>query len=171
VNENANIFTRVSSSQPHPKVEISLGLGTSCLFAGGMHYLMHAHNAIWMTELAIVANIHMVCCSLFTTTTGGYFAIQISSQTTKKDVSEIPLLQTIIPRKFQSFCNTITFAPVQSQVLRNSRTWYNRKTFPITTASIHCLRLTLHRKLFVANRSPQRLSEPTQNSIGFRYKI
>jgi hypothetical protein len=55
-----------------------------------------------------------------TTTTGGYFAIQISSQTTKKDVSEIPLLRTIIPRKLLSFCDTITFAPVQSQVLRNS---------------------------------------------------
>jgi len=51
--------------------------------------------------------------ALDTTTTGGYFAIQISSQTTKKDVSEIPLLQTIIPRKFLSFCDTITFAPVQ----------------------------------------------------------
>jgi hypothetical protein len=58
--------------------------------------------------------------AISTTTTGGYFAIQISSQTTKKDVSEIPLLQTIIPRKLLSFCDTITFAPVQSQVLRNS---------------------------------------------------
>jgi hypothetical protein len=57
-----------------------------------------------------------------TTTTGGYFAIQISSQATKKDVSEIPLLRTIILRKILSFCDTITFAPVQSQVLRNSRT-------------------------------------------------
>jgi len=104
-------------------------------------------------------------------TTGGYFAIQISSQTTKKDVSEIPLLRTIIPRKFLSFCDTITFALVQSQVFRNSRTWYNRQTFPITIASIHCLQLTLHRKLFAVNPSPQRLSEPTQNSIGFRYKI
>jgi hypothetical protein len=28
--------------------------------------------------------------SRFTTTTGGYFAIQISSQTTKKEVSESP---------------------------------------------------------------------------------
>jgi len=109
--------------------------------------------------------------SVITITTGGYFAIQISSQTTKKDVSEIPLLRTIIPRKFLSFCDTITFAPVQSQVLRNSRTWYNRKTFPITTISIHCLRLTLHRKLFAANPSSQRLSESTQNSIDLRYKI
>jgi len=106
-----------------------------------------------------------------TTTTGGYFVIQISSQTTKKNVSKISLLRTIIPRKFLSFCDTITFALVQSQVLRNSRTWYNRKTFLITTASIHCLRLTLHRKPFTANPSLQRLSEPTQNSIGFRYKI
>jgi len=32
------------------------------------------------------------------------------------------------------------------------------------------LRLTLHRKLFATNPSPQRLSEPIQKSIGFRYK-
>jgi hypothetical protein len=61
-------------------------------------------------------------CLKCTTTTWGYFAIQISSQTTKKDVSEISLLRTIIPCKFLSFCDTITFVPVQSQVLRNSRT-------------------------------------------------
>ncbi len=118
----------------------------------------------------------LVCCICdvafwSTTTKGAYFAIQISSQTTKKKVFESPLLRTIIPRKLLSFCDTITFAPVQSQVLRNSWTWYNRKTFPITTASIHCLWLTLHRKLFAVNPSPQRLSEPTQKSIGFRYKI
>ncbi len=83
---------------------------------------------------------------IYTTTTGGYFAIHISSQTTKKEVSESPPLRTIIPRKLLSFCDTITFAPVQSQVLHNSWTWYNRKTFPIITASIYCLRLTLHRK-------------------------
>jgi hypothetical protein len=58
-----------------------------------------------------------------TTTTGGYFAIQISSQTTKKEISEISLLRTIIPRKLLTFCDTITFAPVPSQVLHNSRTW------------------------------------------------
>jgi len=34
-----------------------------------------------------------------TTTTGGYFAIRISSQTTKKKVSKSSLLRTIIPRK------------------------------------------------------------------------
>jgi hypothetical protein len=117
------------------------------------------------------ASIDRCSTPLSTTTTGGYFAIQISLQITKKDVSEIPLLRTIIPRKLLSFCNTITFAPVQSQVLCNSRTWYNHKTFPITIAFIHCLRLTLHRKLFAANPSPQQLSEPTQKSIGFRYKI
>ncbi len=33
------------------------------------------------------------------------------------------------------------------------------------------LRLTLHRKLFATNPSPQRLSESTQKFIGFRYKI
>jgi hypothetical protein len=93
-----------------------------------------------------------------TTIVGGYFAIQISSQTTKKDVFEIPLLWTIIPHKLLSFCDTITFTPVQSQVLRNSRTWYNRKTFSITIASIHCLRLTLHRKLFAANHHHNNLA-------------
>jgi len=107
----------------------------------------------------------------FTTTTGGYFAIHISSQTTKKEVSESLPLQTIIPRKILSFCDTKTSTPVQSQVLHNSRTWHNCKTFPIITASRYCVRLTLHRKLFVTNRSPQRLSESTEKSIGFRYKI
>jgi hypothetical protein len=68
------------------------------------------------------ASIDRCSTPLSTTTTGGYFAIQISLQITKKDVSEIPLLRTIIPRKLLSFCNTITFAPVQSQVLCNSRT-------------------------------------------------
>ncbi len=35
VNENANISAKVSGTQPHPEVELSLGLGTSCLSAGG----------------------------------------------------------------------------------------------------------------------------------------
>ncbi len=59
---------------------------------------------------------------IHTITTGGYFAIQTLSQTTKKEVSENPLLRTTILRKFLSFCDSITFAPVQSQVLHNSRT-------------------------------------------------
>ncbi len=45
------------------------------------------------------------------------------------------------------------------------------QNFSIVTASIHCLRLTLHPKLFATHPSPQRLSESTQKSIGFRYKI
>jgi len=45
------------------------------------------------------------------------------------------------------------------------------QNLPIITASIYCLRLTLHQKLFVTNPSPQQLSELTQKSIGFRYKI
>jgi len=77
------------------------------------------------------------CCEItiqivaITTTTNGYFAIHISSQTTKKELPESPHLRTIIPCKLLTFCDTITFAPVQSQVLHNSRTWYHRKTFPI----------------------------------------
>jgi hypothetical protein len=59
---------------------------------------------------------------LDTTTTGGYFAIHISSQTTKKEVSENPHLRTITPRKLLNLCDTTTFAPVQSQVLHTSRT-------------------------------------------------
>ncbi len=106
-----------------------------------------------------------------TTTTGGYFANHISLQTTKKEVSESPPLRTIIPRKILSLCDTKTFTPVQSQVLHNYRTWNIRKTFPIITTSIYCLRLTLHRKLFATNPSPQRLSESTQKSIGFRCNI
>jgi len=33
------------------------------------------------------------------------------------------------------------------------------------------LQLTLHQKLFAANPSPQQLSKPTQNFIGFQYNI
>jgi len=106
-----------------------------------------------------------------TTTTGGYFAIHISSQTTKKEVFENLHLRTITPRKPLSLCDTITFAPVQSQVFHNSRTCYNRKTFMIITASIYHLRLTLHQKLFATNPSSQQLSESTQKSIGFRNKV
>jgi hypothetical protein len=80
-------------------------------------------------------------------------------------------LRTTIPRKLLSFCDTIAFAPIQSQVLCNSWTWYNHNPFPIITASIHYLRLTLHRKLFARNPSSQRHSELTQKSIGFQYKI
>jgi len=65
VNEKANVSTRVSGSRPHLEIEISLGLSTSYLFAGGMHYLMHTHNAFWVTKLTIAIDIHMVCCSLF----------------------------------------------------------------------------------------------------------
>ncbi len=106
-----------------------------------------------------------------TTITGGYFAIHISSQTTKKEVFENPHLRTITPRKLLSLCDTITFTPVQSQVLCNSRTWYNRKPFTIVTVFIYRLRLTLHRKLFATNPLPQRLGESIQKSIGFRNKV
>jgi len=106
-----------------------------------------------------------------TTTTGGYFAIHISSQTTKKEVFKNSHLRTITPRKLLSLCNTTTFAPVQLQVLHNSRTWHNRKPFMIVTASIYRLWLTLHRKLFATNPSLQRLGESTQKSIGFRNKV
>jgi hypothetical protein len=58
----------------------------------------------------------------FITTIGGYFANHISSQTTKKEVSESPPLRTIIPRKILSLCDTKTFTLVQSQVLHNYQT-------------------------------------------------
>jgi len=51
---------------------------------------------------------------VYTITTGGYFAIHISSQTTKKEVSESPPLRTRTLRKLLSLCDTKTFAPVQS---------------------------------------------------------
>jgi len=56
-----------------------------------------------------------------TTTKEGHIAIQISSQTTKKTVSENPQFRTTIPRKLLSLCETLNFAPIQSQALRNSR--------------------------------------------------
>ncbi len=73
----------------------------------------------WNILKKILENFHHT--EMFTTTKEGYIAIQISSQTTKKKVSENPQLQTTISRKLLSCYETITFAPVQSQVLRNSR--------------------------------------------------
>jgi hypothetical protein len=55
-----------------------------------------------------------------TTTKEGHIAIQISSQITKKSVSENLQFRTTIPRKLLSICETLTFALVQSQALRNS---------------------------------------------------
>jgi hypothetical protein len=68
-----------------------------------------------------IMNFENVALTKVTTTKEGYIAIQISSQTTKKKVSENPQLRTTIFRKLLSCYETITFAPVQSQVLRNSR--------------------------------------------------
>jgi hypothetical protein len=45
------------------------------------------------------------------------------------------------------------------------------QTFPIITASIHCLWLTLHWKLFATNSSLQRFSESIQKSIDFRWQL
>jgi hypothetical protein len=125
---------------------------------------------LWVSKVPGVQPGTVSGLQLGTTTTNGYFVIHISSQTTKKEVPKSPHLRTIIIRKLLTFCDTITFAPVQSQVLHNSRTWYHRKTFLIIIASIYNLRLTLHRKLFATNPSPQRLSELTQKSISFRHK-
>jgi hypothetical protein len=107
----------------------------------------------------------------FTTTKKGHIVIQKSSQTTKKSISENPQFRTTIPHKLLSLCETLTFAPVQSQALRNSRNWNDRKTFPIIMSSIHDLWLTIHRKLFAVNPTSQWFSELTQNSIGFRYNV
>jgi hypothetical protein len=56
-----------------------------------------------------------------TTTKKGHIVIQISSQTTKKSDSENPQFRTRIRRKLLSLCETLIFALVQSQALRNSR--------------------------------------------------
>jgi hypothetical protein len=81
------------------------------------HFSFSSHHAkIHHGKISLDLN------SKVTTTIGGYFAIQISSQTTKKEISKSPLLRTIIPRKLLTFCDTITFAPVPSQVLHNSQT-------------------------------------------------
>jgi len=118
-----------------------------------------------MAILEVTKNFHhyerLSTATTFTTTKEGYIAIQISSQTTKKKVSENPQLRTTISRKLLSCYETITFAPVQSQVLRNSRNWYNRKTFLIIISSIHHLQFPVHQKLFATNPSLQRLSKST----------
>jgi hypothetical protein len=73
--------------------------------------------------------------------------------------------QTLKLLRYHNIRTRTIASPSQLQNLIQSQ------NFPIVTASIHCLRLTLHHKLFATHPSPQRLSESTQKSIGFRYKI
>jgi hypothetical protein len=47
VNENANVSTRVYGSQPHPKVELSLDLGTSCLSARVSKVFRRICSKVW----------------------------------------------------------------------------------------------------------------------------
>jgi hypothetical protein len=70
--------------------------------------------------------------------------------------------------KLLRYHNIRTRTIVSPSQLRNL---IQSQNFPIVTTSIHCLRLTLHQKLFATHSSPQQLSESTQKSIGFRYKI
>jgi hypothetical protein len=98
-----------------------------------------------------------------TTTKKGHIAIQISSETTKKSVSENSQFRTTIPRKLLSLCETLTFARVQSQALRNTRNWNNRKTFLIIMSSIHKLWFTIHRKLFATNQHRKDLAKWLEN--------
>jgi len=74
-------------------------------------------------------------------------------------------LQTLKLLWYHNIRTRTIASPSQLQNLIQSQ------NFPIITASIHCLRLTLHQKLFATHPSLQRLSESTQKSIGFRYKI
>jgi hypothetical protein len=86
----------------------------------------------------------------FTTTKKGHIAIQISSQTTKKSDSENPRFRTRIRRKFLSLCETVMFAPVQSQPLRNS------ETKPIATHfRLYCLLYTTCDSQYMENNWKQ----------------
>ncbi len=123
------------------------------IYSIGINHLINTPNNL--LNLNYNMSIRFFATSINTTTKEGYIAIQISSQTTKKKVSENPQLWTTISRKLLSCYETITFAPVQSQVLRNSRNWYNCKTFPIIISSIHHLQFLVHWKLFATNPSPQ----------------
>jgi hypothetical protein len=73
--------------------------------------------------------------------------------------------QTLKLLRYHNIRTHIVTSPSQLRNLIQSQ------NFLIVTAFIHCLRLTLHQKLFATHPSPQRLSESTQKSIGFRYKI
>ncbi len=74
-------------------------------------------------------------------------------------------LQTLKLLRYHNIRTRTIASPSQLRNLIQSQ------NFPIITASIHCLWLTLHQKLFATHPSPQRLSESIQKSIGFRYKI
>jgi hypothetical protein len=73
--------------------------------------------------------------------------------------------QTLKLLRYHNIRTRIIASPSQLRNLIQSQ------NFPIIVASIHCLRLTLHQKLFATHPSPQRLSESTQKSIGLRYNI
>jgi hypothetical protein len=73
--------------------------------------------------------------------------------------------QTLKLLRYHNIRTRIIASPSQVRNLIQSQ------NFSIITASIHCLQLTLHQKLFATHPSPQRLSKSTQKSIGFRYKI
>ncbi len=106
-----------------------------------------------------------------TTTIGGYFAIRISSQNNKERSFQKPTVvnhnssQTLKLLRYHNIRTCTIASPSQLRNLIQSQ------NFPIVTASIHCLRLTLHQKLFATHPSLQRLSVSIQKSIGFRYKI
>ncbi len=89
-----------------------------CTYFVGFH-----ENSCSLHSLSLNNVFHMQWkeLSTFTTTKKGHIAIQISSQTTKKSDSENPQFRTRFRRKLLSLCETHTFAPVQSQALRNSR--------------------------------------------------
>jgi hypothetical protein len=69
--------------------------------------------------------------------------------------------QTLKLLRYHNICTRTIASPLQLRNLIQSQ------NFSIVTASIHCLRLTLHQKLFATHPSSQRLSESTQKSIGF----
>jgi hypothetical protein len=87
------------------------GEDVSRLVAGA--FLEHANLDIGITDYRHLVAYHY--------NKRGVYCDPNIMQTTKKKVSENPQLRTKISRKLLSCYETITFAPVQSQVLRNSQ--------------------------------------------------
>jgi hypothetical protein len=84
-----------------------------CLFFDHIHDIC-VHSCVWNFD---------------TTTTGGYFAIQISSQTTKKEIFESPLSQTLNLLWYHNICTRTIASPSQLPNLIKSQNFFDYNCF------------------------------------------
>jgi hypothetical protein len=149
------------SSSCHTKVEqiVSYGCGKSLPFRFEIFYLLFYHMIAFYKHCWVHYNNMGLFCD------SNIIANNKERSFQKPAVANHNSSQTLKLLRYHNICTCTIASPSQLRNLIQSQ------NFPIVTASIHCLRLTLHQKLFATHPSPQRLSESTQKSISFRYKI